>query len=70
MCAARSGEVRGMTWGELEFQKRDMATCDTCDMATWTIPADRMKMGKEHAIEAFGRHVRDFSRTWASPLEL
>jgi integrase len=50
MCAARSGEVRGMTWGELEFQKRDMATCDTCDMATWTIPADRMKMGKEHRV--------------------
>ena len=35
----RSGEVRGMRWGEL-----DMET------ATWTIPAERMKGGKEHRV--------------------
>ena len=38
-CAARSGEVRGATWGEM-----DLAT------ATWTIPASRMKAGVEHRV--------------------
>ena len=39
MTAARSGEVRGATWQEF-----DLAA------ATWTVPADRMKAGKEHRI--------------------
>lgn len=39
LTAARSGEVRGATWGELDL-----------DAATWTIPAGRMKAGKEHRI--------------------
>ena len=37
--AARSGEVRGARWGEV-----DLAT------ATWTIPASRMKAGVEHRV--------------------
>jgi len=37
--AARSGEVRGATWSEIDL-----------DAATWTIPAGRMKAGKEHRI--------------------
>src|SRR5690606_19863087 len=36
---ARSGEVRGMTWGELDRARR-----------TWTIPADRMKAGRVHRV--------------------
>jgi integrase len=39
LTAARSGEVLGVTWGEI-----DMTAC------LWTIPADRMKAGKEHRV--------------------
>lgn len=37
--AARSGEVRGATWGEVDL-----------DAGIWTIPAARMKAGKEHRV--------------------
>lgn len=36
---ARSGEVRGARWGEIDQ-----------DNQIWTIPADRMKAGKEHVV--------------------
>lgn len=39
LTAARSGEVRGATWAEIDTEAR-----------TWTIPADRMKAGKEHVV--------------------
>jgi len=39
LTAARSGEVRGATWDEIDL-----------DAALWTIPADRMKAGKEHVV--------------------
>jgi len=39
LTAARSGEVRGATWSEI-----DLAA------ATWTVPASRMKAGKEHRV--------------------
>lgn len=39
LTAARSGEVRGATWGEI-----DLGKCE------WTIPAGRMKAGKEHRV--------------------
>jgi integrase len=48
MCASRSGEVRGMTWGELEFETPDGATRAT--RATWVIPAERMKAEREHRV--------------------
>ena len=54
LTAARSGEVRGATWGELDLEA-----------ATWTIPAARMKAGKPHvvplsapALDVFQRSVR------------
>ena len=37
--AARSGEVRGATWEEIDF-----------DSKLWTIPEDRMKSGKAHTV--------------------
>lgn len=37
LTAARSGEVRGMRWEEI-------------DGATWAIPANRMKAGREHRV--------------------
>jgi len=39
LTAARSGEVRGMRWGEVDWQTR-----------TWTVPAERMKAGREHRV--------------------
>ena len=39
LTAARSGEVRGATWKEIDL-----------DAALWTIPAERMKAGKEHRV--------------------
>jgi len=39
LTACRSGEVRGATWAEIDLKQR-----------TWTIPAARMKAGKEHVV--------------------
>ena len=39
LTAARSGEVRGATWSEIDM-----------DAATWTIPGSRMKTGREHRV--------------------
>jgi integrase len=39
LTAARSGEVRGARWAEIDVEAR-----------TWTIPAERMKAGTEHRI--------------------
>ncbi|HEU0044212.1 tyrosine-type recombinase/integrase [Sphingomonas sp.] len=39
LTAARSGEVRGMTWAEIDLAGK-----------VWTIPGDRMKAGKEHRV--------------------
>lgn len=39
LTAARSGEVRGMTWGEVDLKAK-----------LWTVPATRMKAGEEHQV--------------------
>ena len=39
LTAARSGEVRGATWDEVDMDK-----------ALWTIPASRMKAGEAHTV--------------------
>jgi integrase len=39
LTAARSGEVRGMTWGEVDLPNR-----------MWVVPAERMKAGSEHRV--------------------
>lgn len=39
LTAARSGEVRGATWDEIDFENQ-----------VWKIPASRMKAGKEHRV--------------------
>lgn len=39
LTAARSGEVRGAEWGEIDFEH-----------AVWTIPASRMKAKREHRV--------------------
>lgn len=39
LTAARSGEVRGMTWSEVDL-----------DAKLWTVPKERMKAGEEHVV--------------------
>ena len=43
LTAARSGEVRGARWTEIDL-----------DAATWTVPGERMKAGKEHRVPLAG----------------
>ena len=52
MTCARSGEVRGMTWGEVEFTGDSPATVATIatNGAVLTIPATRMKAEREHRV--------------------
>jgi integrase len=51
LTAARSGEIRGATWDEVDLEA-----------GLWSVPAERMKMGRSHhvplapvAVEAFRR---------------
>ena len=46
LTAARAGEVRGMYWSEINFE-----------CATWTVPAARMKMRREHRVPLSGRAI-------------
>lgn len=39
LTAARSGEVRGAKWSEIDLEAK-----------IWTVPADRMKAGEEHGV--------------------
>jgi integrase len=39
LTAARSGEVRGATWSEIDFEEK-----------LWIVPGSRMKAGKEHRV--------------------
>jgi integrase len=39
LTAARSGEILGMRWSEIDLDKR-----------VWTLPPDRMKAGREHRV--------------------
>ena len=39
LTATRQAEIRGATWAEFDF-----------DAATWTIPAARMKTGRQHRV--------------------
>ena len=39
LTAARTGEVIGATWAEIDL-----------DDGVWTVPAERMKAGKEHRV--------------------
>ncbi|WP_066556798.1 tyrosine-type recombinase/integrase [Croceicoccus bisphenolivorans] len=51
LTAARSGEVRLAEWSEIDL-----------DAATWTIPAERMKAGREHVVPLSDAAVRLFER--------
>ncbi len=51
LTAARSGEVLGATWGEIDLAK-----------ALWTVPENRMKAGKEHRVPLSGAALDMFER--------
>jgi integrase len=46
LTAARSGEILGMRWSEVDFDKN-----------IWTVPAARMKAGREHRVPLASRGV-------------
>ena len=50
LTAARSGEVRGATWDEIDL-----------DNATWAVPAERMKSRREHRVPLSGRALEVLS---------
>ena len=62
LTAARSGEVRGMRWDEFDL-----------DAGLWTVPAERMKAGREHRVPlstsalALLRNVEVFDCGWVFP---
>lgn len=60
LTAARSGEVRGAAWGEVDL-----------DAKVWTVPATRMKAGREHRVplsDAAVRVLRTLPRIESEPL--
>ena len=60
LTAARSGEARAATWGEVDLEG-----------ATWTVPAERMKARREHRVPLAPRCVallREAKRAADSPL--
>ncbi|MBC7438007.1 MAG: tyrosine-type recombinase/integrase, partial [Bdellovibrionales bacterium] len=48
LTAARSGEVRGATWSEVDLEAKE-----------WVVPAERMKAGKEHRVPLAGVAVEE-----------
>jgi integrase len=58
LTAARSGEIRGARWSELDL-----------DAATWTVPAERMKAGKAHTVPLSPAAVDVFKRAQAFRVE-
>ena len=65
LTAARSGEVRGATWADIDFAAK-----------VWTIPGDRMKSGHEHVVPlskgalAVLEHMKSWRARPAEPDEL
>ena len=54
LTASRSGEVRGADWSEIDW--------DDC---LWTIPAERMKAGREHRVPLSDRAMEILRDAWA-----
>ncbi|MDC1198887.1 integrase arm-type DNA-binding domain-containing protein [bacterium] len=59
--ATRSGEARGARWDEIDLESR-----------VWTIPAERMKAGREHVVplNELAMHVLELARPLAGRSEL
>ena len=59
LTAARSGEMRGADWSEIDLEQ-----------ALWTIPAGRMKAGREHVVPLSAAALRIFKRMKALRTEV
>jgi integrase len=57
LTAARSGEVFGMTFDELDLDRPASGSSATWAGPTWTVPLSRMKMRKEHRVPLSGAAV-------------
>ncbi len=53
LTAARSGEVFGAKWPEIDM-----------DAKIWTVPAERMKAGKEHRVPLCDRAIAILKASW------
>ena len=53
LTAVRSGEIRGADWQEVDWETR-----------TWTVPAARMKAGKEHRIPLSAQAMETLRDAW------
>ena len=53
LTAARSGEVLGARWSEIDLAKR-----------IWTVPAHRMKAGREHRVPLSDRAMSNSEDSW------
>jgi integrase len=58
LTAARSGEIRGARWSEVDLEA-----------AIWTVPAERMKAGKVHTVPLSPAAVAVFKRASALRIE-
>lgn len=54
LTAARSGEIRGATWGEIDLEA-----------GLWSIPAERMKMARPHHVPLAPQAIDAFKRAKA-----
>ena len=50
LTAARSGEVRGLTWDEIDLGTPATSATSATRKPIWTVPASRMKNGKAHRV--------------------
>ena len=59
LTAARTGEVLGARWSEIDWKE-----------STWTVPGERMKMGREHRVplSSAALDVLSWVRGWRDPL--
>ena len=53
LTAARSGEVRGADWSEIDWDAR-----------LWTVPAARMKAGREHRVPLSAQAMAVLRDAW------
>lgn len=58
LTAARSGEIRGARWSEVDLEA-----------GTWTVPAERMKAGKKHVVPLSPAALDAFRRAAALRVE-
>jgi len=58
LTAARSGEARGMTWGEVDLEAR-----------LWTVPAARMKAGFLHEVPLSDAAITVLKAVWEEGLK-